>query len=107
MHNDEIGVRSISQLDRLTFGIEWSDGHKGVWRLSHLRRNCPCAMCVEEMTRTPLLDPKTVADDMTCTRVDSVGRYAVTIGFSDGHSTGIFTFNNLRSICQCAECDPK
>jgi len=104
VNSGEIGVSSIKQIDRHTLGIEWTDGHQGRWWLSHLRRNCPCALCVEEMTNKPLLDPDSVSDDITCTRVDSVGRYALTVEFSDGHSTGIFTFNNLRNICQCEEC---
>ena len=27
--------------------------------------------------------------------------------FQDGHATGIFAFEYLRSICECDECRPK
>ena len=40
-----IMVRQIEQLDGHTLGIEWSDGHRGRWRLSHVRRHCQCATC--------------------------------------------------------------
>jgi DUF971 family protein len=33
-----------------------------------------------------------------------VGNYAIQISFTDGHSTGIYSYDHLRSICPCAEC---
>ena len=33
-----------------------------------------------------------------------VGNYAVQINFNDGHNTGIFSYDYLRSVCPCAEC---
>ena len=33
-----------------------------------------------------------------------VGNYAVQISFTDGHSTGIYSYDHLRTICPCAEC---
>lgn len=100
-------VKHIEQLDRHTLGIEWIDGHKSQWRLSHLRRNCPCASCIDEWTHQPILKPGDVNDQLTAKRVESVGRYALTIQFSDGHSTGIYSFPLLRKLCQCPECRDK
>jgi DUF971 family protein len=34
----------------------------------------------------------------------SMGHYALQIEFSDGHSTGIYSYDHLRTICPCAEC---
>ena len=36
-----------------------------------------------------------------------VGRYAYKITWSDGHDTGIFTLEHLRSLCECPECQNK
>jgi DUF971 family protein len=33
-----------------------------------------------------------------------VGRYALQIHWSDGHSSGIYTFTYLRTLCPCTEC---
>jgi DUF971 family protein len=33
-----------------------------------------------------------------------VGNYAIQISFNDGHSTGIFSYDYLRTLCPCAEC---
>ncbi len=99
-----IAIRKIEQIDAYTLGIEWSDGHIGKWRLSHLRRNCPCAGCIHEWTQEPLLDPKTVSDDIQAETLNSVGSYALVIYFTDGHSTGIYSWETLRALCQCEEC---
>lgn len=37
-------------------------------------------------------------------RAELVGRYALQIFWSDGHSTGIYTFPYLREICPCEAC---
>jgi DUF971 family protein len=36
--------------------------------------------------------------------IDSVGRYAIRFHWSDGHSTGIYTFEHLRELCPCPIC---
>ena len=33
-----------------------------------------------------------------------VGNYALRIDFNDGHSTGIYSFDYLRTICRCEAC---
>ncbi|MBI1785900.1 DUF971 domain-containing protein [Candidatus Sumerlaeota bacterium] len=97
-------VRRIEQLDKHTLGIEWTDGHCGKWRLAHLRRHCPCATCMDEWTGAPILKPESVDENITAKSVQSVGRYALTIQFSDGHTTGIYSFPLLRKLCQCEKC---
>jgi DUF971 family protein len=34
----------------------------------------------------------------------TVGNYAIQITFTDGHATGIFSYDHLRSICPCPDC---
>ncbi|MCC6750954.1 MAG: DUF971 domain-containing protein [Deltaproteobacteria bacterium] len=97
-------VRKIEQLDQYLLGIEWVDGHKSRWRLSHLRRHCPCALCVDEWTGEKRLDPAAVDEKVVATELHSVGRYALAIHFTDGHQSGIFPFTLLRSLCQCDDC---
>ncbi len=97
-------VRKIAQLDRYTLGIEWVDGHRSSWRLSTLRRACPCASCVDEWSGERTLEPAGVDDKILATDVESVGRYALKIRFTDGHDTGIYTFRSMRELCECDEC---
>ena len=36
--------------------------------------------------------------------VEQVGGYAVKMSWSDGHNTGIYSFDHFRRICPCTEC---
>ena len=36
--------------------------------------------------------------------VEPVGNYAIRINWSDGHNSGIYSYDHLRSICPCEEC---
>ncbi len=84
--------------------ITWEDGHESVYPARHLRLNCRCATCVDEVSGAPLLDTESVADDVHPIKLDLVGHYAIQPTFSDGHFTGIFSFDHLRGICPCPEC---
>ena len=35
---------------------------------------------------------------------EPVGNYAIRINWSDGHSSGIYSYDHLRAICPCSEC---
>ena len=35
---------------------------------------------------------------------EAVGNYAIRIQWSDGHSTGIYSYEHLRKVCPCPEC---
>jgi ATP-binding protein involved in chromosome partitioning len=76
--------------------IDWADGHRTEYPTAVLRRLCPCAQCIHELTGQPLLDPASVPDDLTQSGVHLVGSYAIAVQFADGHSTGIYTFAALR-----------
>lgn len=93
-------VRKIEQLDNHTFGVEWTDGEYGKWRLADLQRACPCANCVDEWTGERTLDPAKVDDTVRATSIESVGRYALRVNFTKGCREGIYTFHYLREICQ-------
>ena len=42
--------------------------------------------------------------DIRALSVKPVGRYGLQINWSDGHSTGIYTFDRLRPLCECETC---
>jgi ATP-binding protein involved in chromosome partitioning len=44
------------------------------------------------------LDPKSVRPDVIPRAIASVGNYAITINWNDGHSTGIYSFDYLRAL---------
>lgn len=91
------------QDDGLT--IEWDEnGHVAFFPARALRLACPCAACVEEMSGRPLLDPATVPGDIRPVSIALVGAYGLKIRWSDGHSTGIYTFERLLASCPCPRC---
>jgi len=65
-----------------------------------LRCACPCALCVDEHSGDRLLDPKTVPGDIQIESLQSVGRYAVGILWSDGHRTGIYPYDLLNRLTE-------
>jgi DUF971 family protein len=87
--------------------ITWSDGHASRYTFPQLRDNCPCATCNDERQKEkpgaanplPMYKPRVTAKSAT-----SVGNYAIQIQFSDGHSTGIYSFDALREMCSCQAC---
>lgn len=85
--------------------IEWDQsGHSGHFPARDLRLACPCAECVEEMSGRPLLDPARVPADVRPLSLALVGAYGLRIAWSDGHGTGIYTFERLRASCPCPQC---
>jgi DUF971 family protein len=84
--------------------IEWSDGQKRSYSFSELRDQCPCASCREKRSQPPAasaLLPVLSAAEAQPLKVQGmkpVGNYAYSIEFSDGHDTGIYTFDFLREL---------
>lgn len=79
-------------------GFEWNDGARGACGIKTLRCACPCALCVDEHTGVKMLDDSTVPDDIKLAKIQSVGRYAASLVFSDGHSSGIYPYDKLYKL---------
>ncbi|MFK7960358.1 MAG: DUF971 domain-containing protein [Phycisphaerales bacterium] len=83
--------------------ITWSDGTTSTYPIAWLRKMSPSADARElrdEMARNPLtiLPSGPAAGPLTALDAELIGNYAIRIRFSDGHSTGIYTWGYLRSI---------
>ena len=78
--------------------IKWSDDSETKYTAADLRRNCPCAGCVDEWTGKKTLRDESIADSLTFDHTSIVGRYALNFHFSDGHDTGIYSFEYLRRL---------
>lgn len=93
----------IHRTDEALF-ITWSEDHVGRYEARALRLACHCAMCRDEMTGRELLDATAVPRDIRPLAVHLVGSYAIRIDWSDGHATGIYTYEMLRRLCPCDRC---
>jgi DUF971 family protein len=80
--------------------IRWSDDTETRYAAPQLRRVCPCASCVNEWTGEKILREESVPDSLKFGHISIVGRYALNFHFSDGHDTGIFSFEYLRRLSE-------
>ena len=94
-----IEPREIKQEDDSTLSIAWGDERRCRYRVSDLRRACPCAQCVNEWTGQRVLKPETISNEIMINDINIVGRYALNFRWSDGHDTGIYSFRYLRDLC--------
>ncbi len=84
--------------------IQWADGATSFYSIVYLRRMSPSAdvkQLREEMERNPLtVLPASAAQSgpIVATGAELVGNYALKILFSDGHQTGIYSWEYLRKI---------
>lgn len=85
--------------------IHWSDGITSRYPIAYLRRMSPSAEAKkmrQEMASNPLtVLPQSMANltgPLTALDAELVGNYAIRIRFSDGHDTGIFSWQYLREI---------
>lgn len=90
-------VQIVEESDR-EVRITWSDGTESLYNAAQLRRACPCAACIDEWTGKKLLLEESVPDDLFIKKTGIVGRYALNFQFSDGHDSGIFSFNFLKDL---------
>ncbi|HEV8037446.1 MAG TPA: DUF971 domain-containing protein [Bryobacteraceae bacterium] len=92
--------------------IDWKDGHLSKYSLGYLRDECPCATCTgahgtepeKSNYSTPAAPFPMFKPTLKMLNVEPVGHYAIRIEWSDGHNTGIYSFDHLRKICPCGSC---
>ena len=102
-----IEPREIKQEGESGLQITWADDCVCRYTAAELRRACPCAQCVNEWTGERMLKPDAIPEDLEIKDLTIVGRYALNFRWSDGHSTGIYTFEYLRKLCPCPRCLPE
>lgn len=102
----EVTPTGLSRADDGSIKISWSDETESTWTVGQLRKACPCATCREkrrseaDAPKRPMELPILSAAEAKPLEIESmrpVGTYAYNISFSDGHSSGIYTFAILRS----------
>jgi len=87
--------------------VTWSDGHVSVFPGRGLRLDCACANCVHEWSGARVLDASRVPERVAAEEIELMGLYGIRIRWSDGHDTGIYTFDRLRELCPCETCAGK
>ncbi len=91
--------------------IAWADGHTSHYDFAFLRDECPCATCDDARHKKPASAPAPspvlpmYKPKARAVKAAPVGNYALQFTFNDGHSTGIYSYDHLRAICPCPECE--
>ncbi len=80
------------------FTLNWDNGEEISLPYHRVRTNCPCASCVDEYTGKKILDDATIPADIKANEIVALGNYAIKITWSDGHSSGIYTYDLLRKL---------
>ena len=82
--------------------IKWSNETESIISSKKLRDNCPCASCAGEtdvlgnIYKGPTL--KTDKNSYKLLSINPVGYYGMCPVWGDGHKTGIYSFNHLKSL---------
>ena len=86
---------------RLT--ITWADGNQSSYSFDGLRLACPCVECKGGHANMGQMTPPSVVRNAPDTGIqlinlNAVGSYALQPQWSDGHSTGMYTWELLRAL---------
>lgn len=90
--------------DAERIAIRWSDGHESVYAPRELRLACRCAACVDEWTHESKIRVDQIPAQVKAVGIEPVGNYALAFKWSDGHSSGIYSYDLLREQCACQLC---
>lgn len=92
---------SLKRINPAVMCSEWSDGFSSCIQLSELRDACPCAYCTGEeiLGQKVFVGIKTFTPGMNeLVSLTPVGNYGVQAAWADGHDTGIYTWEMLRTV---------
>ena len=92
--------------------IEWADGSTSYYSIAYLRKMSPSAdmrNLRDEMKKNPLTvlpSGPSRGGAIVAESAELVGNYAIKIAFSDGHATGLYSWEYLREIDPEREREP-
>ena len=84
-----------------TVALSWPDGREDFLPMDYLRARSPSAETAGEPDIFGNIrggDPRTEFPGVVVTGYEMVGRYAIRFIFSDGHDSGLYTFEYLRGL---------
>ncbi len=84
-----------------TLTVKWEDNHVSVYGVRYLRGYCPCAHCQGHHAGWHFIPQE---HEPQVESIAEVGNYALNIRYKGGHYTGIYSFDILRKLCPCDEC---
>lgn len=95
-----ISIKTITVIGE-ELAISWEDGLENYIPLDKLRVACPCAECQGEPDALGrVLKPEVRYSDnsMRLISFEEIGGYAINFVWADGHKTGLYSYQLLRSF---------
>jgi DUF971 family protein len=84
--------------------VAWPEGPPARLPFHFVRCLCPCAGGIDEISGERTLNPADVPPDVTPVKLGFSGNYALKISWSDGHDTGLYTWDLLQELArQCSK----
>ena len=84
--------------------FKWEDGLESYINLKTLREKCPCATCEGEKDVFGNIykgNPNPMNENSFLLKgIQPVGYYALRPFWNDGHHSGIYSFEMLRTLCE-------
>jgi DUF971 family protein len=78
--------------------VTWPDGQTDRFPYRFLRGQCPCASCRDEWTGERIIREEAIAPDLKLEGMESIGTYAIQLAWSDGHASGLYSWELLRQL---------
>jgi len=95
-------VASVTDIDidrTRAMTLTYDDGRACTFELEQLRQACPCATCRGWRDRGEPSWPRGASTTLSITDAELVGAWGISLVWSDGHSTGIYSWDALRRWC--------
>jgi ATP-binding protein involved in chromosome partitioning len=90
--------KEVNTQDEKVTVITWEDSKVSRYPNRYLRSMCPCAQCVNENTGERMISIESIDPNVRLVSVSPVGRYALHFQWSDGHGTGLYSFDTLHKL---------
>lgn len=92
----------IRKTENNSLSVKWNDESVSEIPLTKLRDECPCVNCKGESvifeSYIPIKSPFKAAGYYEIDKIETVGNYAVSVKWKDGHDTGIYSWDILRKL---------
>jgi DUF971 family protein len=92
----------IKKTENNALSVKWNDDKVNEISLTKLRDECPCVNCKGESvifeSYIPIKSPFKAAGYYEIDKIETVGNYAISIKWEDGHDTGIYSWDILRNL---------
>ena len=94
--------KQIKIVDKDKLLLKWNDDSETILPLKYLRDECPCASCKGETILFKTYRPPTPSvfspEMYKIKNIEAVGEYAIQITWKDGHDTGIYSWDYIKTL---------